>query len=123
MAAMAAFLDDFERGKAEERYIDAELPSLPFADNAFDLALCSHFLFLYTTQLGEPFHHDGIRELCRVAKDVRVFPLLALGGARSPFVDSVVERLRADGFRVSVEKAPYEFQKGGDQLLRIRSSS
>ena len=47
MSAMQAFLDDYELGKAQARYLDAELPTLPFADAAFDLALCSHFLFLY----------------------------------------------------------------------------
>ena len=45
MSAMQAFLDDYELGKAQARYLDAELPTLPFADAAFDLALCSHFLF------------------------------------------------------------------------------
>ena len=48
MSAMQAFLDDYELGKAQERYLDAELPTLPFADGAFDLALCSHFLFFCT---------------------------------------------------------------------------
>jgi len=55
MAAMQIFLDDYEAGRVAGRYVDAELPTLPFADGAFDLALCSHFLFLYTTQLGEAF--------------------------------------------------------------------
>ena len=31
----------------------------PCADSSFDLALCSHFLFLYSTQLGETFHSTG----------------------------------------------------------------
>src|SRR5262245_50109846 len=53
MAAMNAFLDDYPAGRAAGRYIDAELPLLPFGDSSFDLALCSHFLFLYTAQLGE----------------------------------------------------------------------
>ena len=47
MSAMTAFLEDYETGRVEGRYLDAGLPSLPFADGAFDLALCSHFLFLY----------------------------------------------------------------------------
>jgi hypothetical protein len=94
MRAMEAFLDDYELGKAQERYLDAELPTLPFADAAFDLALCSHFLFLYSSQLGETFHRAAIRELCRVATEVRIFPLLALGGELSPFVAGCVQKLR-----------------------------
>ena len=123
MSAMKTFLDDFDRGKAEGRYIEAELPSLPFPDRAFDLALCSHFLFLYGEQLGERFHHDSIRELCRVAAEVRVFPLVVLAGERSTFVEPVAERLRADGFNVSIEDVPYEFRRGANEVLRIRSSS
>ena len=46
MTAMRAFLDDYASGKAAGRYIDAALPTLPFADASFDLALCSHLLFL-----------------------------------------------------------------------------
>ena len=87
MAAMRDFLDDYVAGKAQGRYVDAELPDLPFSDSSFDLALCSHFLFLYTTQLGEAFHHSAIREMCRVAAEVRIFPLLALGATPSPIVD------------------------------------
>ena len=61
MAAMNDFLADYAAGKAQARYIDAELPNLPFPDLSFDLALCSHFLFLYSTQLGEAFHQSAIR--------------------------------------------------------------
>jgi hypothetical protein len=121
MAAMRAFLDDFERGKAAGRYVDAELPALPFADGAFDLALCSHFLFLYSRQLGEAFHHAAVQELCRVAAEARIFPLLALGGERSPFVDGCVRRLNDAGYDASIEKVDYEFQRGGDEMLRVRS--
>jgi hypothetical protein len=119
MSAMQAFLADYELGKAQARYLDAELPTLPFADAAFDLALCSHFLFLYSSQLGEAFHRAAMRELCRVATEVRIFPLLALGGELSPFVAGCVQSLRAAGHHVSIEKVPYEFQRGGNQMMRI----
>jgi ubiquinone/menaquinone biosynthesis C-methylase UbiE len=46
MAAMQVFLDDHVLGRVEGRYVAAELPALPVADASFDLALCSHFLFL-----------------------------------------------------------------------------
>ena len=102
MAAMKNFLDDYPTGKTEGRYIDAELPSLPFGDASFDLALCSHFLFLYTTQLGEAFHQAAIREMCRVAVEVRIFPLLALGATPSPIVERAVEGFGGNGFNVSI---------------------
>jgi hypothetical protein len=120
MAAMRDFLKDYPMGKAHGRYVEGELPALPFADSSFDLALCSHLLFLYSTQLGEVFHRTSIRELCRIAREVRIFPLLALGGQRSPFVDRSVEMLRGTGFAASIEEVPYEFQRGGNQMLRIR---
>jgi hypothetical protein len=120
MAAMYNFLADYPRGVAERRYIDAALPELPFDDVTFDLALCSHFLFLYSEQLGEDFHFAAIREMCRVATEVRVFPLLALGAVPSPYVEPVVDELSARGFAVSIDVVPYEFQRGGNKMLRIR---
>ncbi|MDC8449654.1 MAG: SAM-dependent methyltransferase [Nitrospira sp.] len=119
MAAMQEFLADFLEGTAEGRYIEAELPSLPFEDAAFDLALCSHLLFLYSAQLGEAFHHAAVMELCRVAREVRIFPLLALGGAPSPFIEGSVRLLRQAGREVVFEQAPCEFQRGGNQMMRV----
>ena len=121
MAAMNDFLNDYGQGKAQGRYVEAELPTLPFADSSFDLALCSHLLFLYSSQLGEGFHQVAIRELCRIAREVRIFPLLALGGDRSSYVDRSVTELREAGHDVSIENVPYEFQRGGNQMMRFRT--
>ena len=123
LSAMDAFLLDFPRGKDEGRYIQAALPTLPFADAAFDLALSSHFLFLYTTQLGEEFHRLAIREMCRVAREVRIFPLLALGGQRSPLVEIIAHELGTAAFEARLEEVPYEFQRGGNQMLRVVRSN
>ena len=120
MAAMDAFLDDYTHGKVQGRYIEGELPRLPLSDRSFDLALCSHLLFLYSDQLGEAFHHQSLRELCRLASEVRIFPLIALGGRRSPFIDSTMADLRNAGHEVSIEHVPYEFQRGANQMMRIR---
>ena len=120
MAAMLMFLADFDDGKDQGRYVNAELPSLAFPDASFDLALCSHFLFLYSDQLGESLHRASIEELCRVAQEVRIFPLVALGGRPSPYVSSIAIHLSNTGYAVSLEKVPYEFQRGANQMLRIR---
>ena len=60
MRAMRVFLDDYDAGKAAGRYVDARLPVLPFADDTFDLALCSHLLFLYSAPVrrGVPSRVD-----------------------------------------------------------------
>ena len=122
MDAMEVFLADYDGGRRQGRYIDAGLPALPFADQPFDLALCSHFLFLYTKQLTADFHIAAVRELCRVAPEVRVFPLLALGGEPSAHIDAVMEAMQRDGHDVSLVTVPYEFQRGGNQMLRILHS-
>ena len=120
MRAMNEFLNDFPEGKAEGRYVEAALPTLPFADASFDLALSSHFLFLYTVQLGLDFHRAAVREMCRLANEVRIFPLLALGGQRSALVDTIVSEFVESGCEVSIDNVPYEFQRGGNQMMRVR---
>ena len=120
LQAMEEFLVDYDHGKAGGRYVAAELPTLPFEDGAFDLALCSHFLFLYSEQLGQPFHHAAIEEMCRVAQEVRIFPLLALGGIGSAYVSPVADAFRQRGCTVRIERVPYEFQRGANKMMRIR---
>jgi len=120
LAAMRHFLDDYHAGRLAGRYVSGELPSLPFVDRSFDLALSSHFLFLYTEQYDEPFHRSAILEMCRVADEVRVFPLLALGAVPSRHVNPIAEYVRERGFDVSIQRVPYEFQRGGNEMMRIR---
>ena len=119
LATMRAFLADFDAGLAATRYLPDALPALRFADGQFDLALCSHLLFLYSEQLTLEFHVAAIRELCRVAQEVRVFPLLALDCRPSRHIAPVQAQLREAGFVVEIQRVPYEFQVGGDQMLRI----
>jgi len=77
---MEKFLDDYDEEKRQGRSGAAELPTIPFLDQSFDLAVCSHFLFLCTEHLSAAFHHSAIQELYRVAREVRVFPLRELDG-------------------------------------------
>jgi hypothetical protein len=119
MNAMAAFLDDYPNGRAHGRYIDAALPSLPFLDQEFDLALCSHFLFLYSEQFDLAFHVDSLLELSRVASNVRVFPLLELGARPSRHLSASIDAVRSAGLAVSRVPACYEFQRGGNEMLQI----
>jgi hypothetical protein len=118
---MRAFLADYAAGRRAGRYVAAALPDLPFTDGAFDLALCSHFLFLYSDNLSLDFHHAALAAMCRLAREVRVFPLLTYNAEVSPYLAPVLARLAASGCEAVVETVPYEFQRGGDQMLRIRA--
>lgn len=119
LASMQRFLVDYEGGQAAGRYQVAELPVLPFEANHFDLALCSHLLFLYSNQFSLEFHIASLRELMRVAPEVRVFPLLGLDCQVSPHLEPVRQQLTADGYQVALVPVDYEFQRGGNQMLRI----
>lgn len=120
--AMDAFLADFETGKQQGRYLPGALPDLPFADRQFSLALASHLLFLYSDHLSFDFHLQALLEMLRVADEVRVFPLLTLAGKTSPHLDPLVARLAATGYVVQSEAVAYEFQRGGNRMLRITPS-
>ncbi|MCF8359583.1 MAG: class I SAM-dependent methyltransferase [Prolixibacteraceae bacterium] len=115
MKSMRQFLSDYEKGLEEGRYIDAELPFLPFGDDSFDLALCSHFLMLYSDHLNLDFHLKAIDEMLRVAAEVRIFPVLEMNANRSAHLGPIMERF-PESELITVN---YEFQKGGNQMLKI----
>jgi hypothetical protein len=118
-AALESFLADYERGLRDCRYVVGELPSLPFASGSFRLAVCSHLLFLWSALLSESFHIESLRELCRVAHEVRVFPLLTLRREPSPHLDAVRSALDAEGWTSEVVRVNYELQRGGNEMLRV----
>ena len=120
MAAMNRFLDDYAVGRTEGRYVIGSLPNLPFGNDVFDMALCSHYLFTYSQSISEDEHVDRILEMSRVANEVRIFPLLDMfDGGRSPHLEHVVRRLRRTGVHVRTRTVPYEFQRGGNEMLEV----
>jgi hypothetical protein len=121
MSAMNAFLDDYVQGRQQGRYIEASLPDLPFSDHHFELALCSHFLFLYSEQFTLEQHVASLRDLCRVAREVRVYPLLTLSGQPSPYLKQAQKSLQDCGFDVRLAPVDYEFQIGATEMLVIHS--
>jgi hypothetical protein len=73
---MKAFFADYEQGRAEQRYLPVNDYTLPFADFSFDIALSSHYLFADLDEQDIDFNLKIIKELARVAKEVRLFPLI-----------------------------------------------
>jgi SAM-dependent methyltransferase len=120
MRAMRRFLEDYATPRRSGRYVAGSVLCLPFADAAFDLALCSHLLFLYSEQLSLDAHIVGLGELLRVAGEVRLFPLLSLADEPSPHVAPACEAFRRAGYMVEQIRVPYEFQRGANTMLRLR---
>src|SRR5690606_27300937 len=120
MQAMSKFLSDFTAGSQTGRYVPASLPTLPFSDSEFDLAVCSHYLFLYSDHVNAATHLAAMREMCRVASEVRVFPVVSLDCKPSKHLDFVMTGLSADGFDVSLQPVSYRFQKGATEMLVVK---
>lgn len=123
VTVLANFLSDYAAGKQEGRYVVGELPGLLFEDDRFDLALCSHFLFLYSEQFPYDFHLASVREILRVAHEVRIFPLLTLMREQSPHLEPLIADLESQGHSVSVQSVDYELQRGGNKMLQIFRAS
>lgn len=122
LRAMEKFMIDYEIGKSENRYVEGSLPNLEFNDRHFELALCSHYLFLYSEQVSLQTHIDSLVELCRVAEEVRIYPLIALNGEASPHLRGVMSALSDIGKKVSLIDVSYQFQKNATQMLVVKTA-
>jgi hypothetical protein len=116
------FVNDFKANRRSGRYVAGELPLLAFNDNSFDLALCSHFLFLYSEHLSLDFHLASIREMLRVAPEIRIFPLLTLMIEESPYIIPVKHELTKLGYSVEICQVEYELQRRGNKMMVIRKN-
>ena len=114
MGAMERFLVDYHSGLSAGRYRAMDLPRLDFTYGSFDVVLCSHLLFLYSEQLSQQFHLEAVAELKRVAREVRIFPVLDLKGRVSVHLDAVHSKWKTN--LVDVE---YEFLRGANQMLVV----
>lgn len=119
MSAMRLFLDDFEKGKQEGRYVYHELPNrLMYEDDTFDIGLSSHFLLMYTI-LGFDFHVKAMTEMLRICKEIRIFPIVDLDANKTDLISNVIDYFK-QRYDVEIMKTQYEFQKGDNKLLIIR---
>jgi len=118
-AGMAEFFADYERGLAEKRYLPLTEYALPFADFSFDVALSSHYLFADLDDQDVKFHLQVIQELARVAKEVRIFPLIDRLGQPSPFLGPVLLGLQQGNYGVEVREVSYHLQPKGNAMMRV----
>jgi len=118
MGAMRLFLNDFDKGKSDGRYIYHELPNKTnYADNSFDIGLSSHFLLMYTS-LGLDFHIQAIDEMLRICKEIRITPIVDLDGKPSELTDQIIAYYQKP-YNVQIIETSYVFLKNGNQMLCI----
>lgn len=116
--ALNHFVEDINK----PYYSYETLPSLSYEDDAFDLLLSSHLLFVYDDRMSLEFHIQSIQEMLRVAKEVRIFPLVDFKNSHhkeeknfSPLVYEVLKHFSAEIILVD-----FEFQPGANAMLCIQ---
>ncbi|WP_131782281.1 hypothetical protein [Legionella gresilensis] len=118
-AGMQSFFNDYVQGKKEKRYLPLKDITLPFSDFSFDLALSSHYLFANIEEQDVGFHVAVIRELARVAKEVRIFPLVNRFNETSSQLGPVMLQLQQENYGLEVRSVDYNLQPKGNAMLRV----
>lgn len=106
------FLADYETGIDQGRYVSGTVTDLPFPDGSYDLALCPHLFFVPDIQDDLAFHLKGVRELLRVAEEVRIAPVHEQAAVESRLMRAMRMALERMGMKV-------ECRRGADQMLVI----
>ena len=112
------FLEDYAKGWQQQRYQFLSLPTLPFEDHQFDLALCSDLVFQQSMQSVDQVE-KMVSELTRVAKELRIFPLLNEQGDVSDHLGPIMLQLQQLNYGVEVKEVPYHVLSGSNAMLRI----
>lgn len=120
-------LNAFEKDYDSKKYFNYKLPKLKFKDRSFDIVLSSHLLFVYDDRFSYEFHYDSIKELLRVAKEVRIFPLINFQNSRvereenfSAYVYKIIDDLKE--YSVEIQEVDFEFQPRGNHQMIIKNN-
>lgn len=103
-------------------YTAASLPKLQLENNAYNLILCSHFLFLYAEQFGYEFHEQSVTELIRVCKpggQIRIYPLISLHWKPYPHLERLIAHIRGLGCEASLLETKLPFIQSSTHYLKI----
>lgn len=124
-AAYEIFIQDYRDNYGTQRYVEAELPDLPFEDNSFELVLSAHLLFLYRKKFSYDFHRESLLELARVAsEEVRVYPLTIIAESEDyPRIDELRDELHSRGHDTRREDSDFAFLSNSPEMLVISPSS
>jgi hypothetical protein len=124
------FIRDYA-GATPGHYVHAELPSLPFDDNSFDLVLCANFLFLYTPlstggmltedRFDYAFHRRALADLLRVScAEVRIYPIKGPHNENHHrYIQDLIKETEFAGSTFSFEEVTYRDIRDAHELLKL----
>ncbi|MBA4696444.1 MAG: hypothetical protein H2069_03515 [Legionella sp.] len=113
------FFADYPKGKDEGRYLGIDHAKLPFDDFSFDIALSAYHFFVNPNIGDLDSYLNILKELARVAKEVRLFPLVDCRGEPSPLLGPVLLGLQQQNYGIEVKEVPYNLQPNGNAMLRL----
>ena len=93
------------------------LPTLPYQAHQFDLALCPDVIFDQAHETAAMT--ASIRELCRVAFEVRIFPLSNNSGKMPDELGWLMLFLQQNHFGIEVREVSYKALQGSSAMLRV----
>jgi hypothetical protein len=118
--AYKSFVEDYKQN-SNGVYVNTQYPKNDFKYKQFNIALISHFLFMYDEHLNYEFHKETIKEIMKItSKEIRIFPLVNLKGKKSQFVEELIKDEEFYNNKIKVVKVDYEFVKGGNEMLVIK---
>ncbi|MEO7310721.1 MAG: hypothetical protein ABIX01_09995 [Chitinophagaceae bacterium] len=116
-----AFITDY--GLNKQYYKFGQLPTLDFATNSFDLCVSSNLLFIFDHIFDLTFHIQSVKEMLRVAKELRIFPLYDINGNESKNLKSVIEYLDQNNYQWTIQTNDYYVYKDGNKFLQVFGSA
>lgn len=117
-AAARRFIEDYKVHAEHGRYVGGALPLLPFLDEAFDLVLCAHLLFVDARRFDFAWHLAACRELARVSVgEVRIHPVCGADGRPYSGLSRLRRELLAGDVASAVVDVDYEFFVGSGTML------
>lgn len=108
------FLSDYNKDK-QNYYRWVELPTFPFKDFEFDLLLSTDFIFHRAIKKPEKI----LMEFCRVASEIRLYPLLNEKDEIPSNLGEVMMLLQKENYGVEVREVPYHGPKKKGAMLRV----
>jgi hypothetical protein len=115
------FFEDYADGLAARRYLagDEWMP-LPFADASFDLVLSTHFFLQDSAPYSLEWQAQMIVELCRVGRELRIFPLVDERGEAAQGLGGLMQLLQQQHqLGVEVRQVDYHFVPHDNAMLRV----